>query len=465
MIINSTRATLITDLDSAVVRPVETFFAPYIAQLQSYGSQTLLDLSNVRTSLLNIPSLVQNTFSGIIPFLTDVRNEIVKGAIDVQNFVLGTVIPRLDQIPSQVLAAARQVQMEASAILTPTERAITDFLGSGGPNLEIRFRDPIFKFLSNVQNQVKQTIIALLPRTPDAAFNAALIVAETGIGLYVVGQVEALLVEAVYPTKHLGITEAVKDGLSLLGITQVSASLYAIIVESGFRERLKQYFNFQLQPHKIDALTSQRAVWYLSRTTDQYRTDLKYEGFEDDYIGAKVATLYQPLPPRMLATFTELGLAPTAFVEKHLRRHGADPEDIVDIIKFMQYLPLKAFEAQARSVIYNARKEGIVNDKFGNALLDAFGVPKVQKDWIFRIADLDYQLEQAKLVKDLILQEVIKGNIKAEDAVNQIQELGYTESRAALYVRLTALKAAPKLSKDDLTKLVAEVFGITPLVV
>ncbi len=477
-------------IPSIVSSSIQGFFAQVVSVLNATGSQIqgffqtyvvapLQQAQNFIVSQFNAGlSSVQNFISGLrtdfITYLQQTASSLRQDFATAQNFV-NSRITELQQnvaatnqfLSNSVNQLATNFQMSFSAFATgfaTIGTGIIKALVQEIADLIPKVLDPLASTLNNVllpiTNAVKTELLQRLPRSPDEAINSAIAVAEVSFGAFVAGEIATISLEALYPTKHLGITEAMHKGLDVLGITAITSTLYGLIVTSGWKIRVEQYFNFNLQPHKIPVNTAREAVHYQVRTIEQFQTAMRYDGFDNDAIDAATKTIYKPLPPRMIVKLLDEEVLNDKFYTDMLLQGGLNPAYVADILAAFKFLALKSYAGTVKSLVSSTAKDGFLDTRVGNYILKAFGVPEDQIKWIFTLANLQYQYETRLLLKDTIIAELKKGAITAGEAVAELININMEPSRAAILVKLEAIKNAPTPSKEDRLNLAREVLGL-----
>lgn len=313
----------------------------------------------------------------------------------------------------------------------------------------------------NINNSIKSTLLASLPRSPEQALDSALTVAEIGVATFIAGEVEALVIEALYPTKHVGITETVTEGLKLLGVTEVAAAFYGIIVESGWGLQLQYYFNSQLRPRKPPIDLAKRGLYYGQSSFQDYSDAILFEGYNEKAEDIFINTVFEPIPARLLVSLLEDDLTTSDVVIRELRKAGLDPSVVPDLVRALEFKALKGFESNVKSIIFTVFKDGFLASDLARNIMTVFNIPKAQQEWILSLAVLQFQYEQKKDVKDLILVLVSKGQLAVADGIADLQGLGMSKDRAEVLVKTSAVRAAPSLSKGQRQDLLASALAIS----
>lgn len=455
---------------------IQGFFQTYVTaplvQLQSFL------VSNFNAGIASVTGFINSSISSLTSFVQQTGSSLQSDFANAQNFVNA----RISELQQNV-AAANQYLSTAVNQLSVNFQSVTTAFTQGfltlGPALAKAFiaeiatlvpqvLNPLAGTLINIlqplTNTIKSELLARLPRSPDEAVDNAIALTEIGLGTLISGELAAIGLEALYPTKHLGITEAFHKGIEVLGIGEVTAGLYGLIVKSGFSVRLEQYFNFNLQPHKISAGLAATAVHYQVRTIADYQTALQYEGFDNDAISAAVATIYKPLAPRFLVKLLDDEVFNDDFYTQQLMQSGLDPKYVPQLLQSFQIMHLKSFASTAKTQIFTNYKDGLIDEATATNILKVFGTPQDQIGWILQLANIQYVTEQKVLIKDEIVAEVKKTKIDPGAAVAELINIGYDAKRAAVIIKLAAIQAAPTPSKADRQALADEVLNI-PLAV
>lgn len=484
---------------SSVVSSVETSFNTYIV---SPIRAAISDVSGfVRTTILpalngawsTITSVAGTIGTAVLGGLAQIGKFFV---VDVPNFFHDAYL-RLDQLGHSIYdTAARIGTMISNAVKTTADtvagavsntfnaigndikntvtsgfsfltnigqtlwRDLTNFMSSYIKPFLSTLGHDLGSALTTVNRKIANGIIALLPKTPDQAISSAVLAIEVGLADFLVGEVAALAVEEIQPLKHQGIPEAFHKGLELIGVTEVAAAMYGIIVESGWGQQLRYYFNYNIQPRKIDIATAKTAVWYGVRDLGQFQEDLRYEGFNQDAIDAYTKTLYRPMSAFILEKLIELQVVDNAFALKQLNMSGFSPEDSASLLKAFQNLSLNAFQANAKSIIFQLYKDGFIDESTANTIMTVFAVPKDQQAWILQMAKYQFAYEQKLELRTLIIDEVKKGIITPDDAVNALIGIGMNEDRAKVLVEIAGITTAAALTKAEKAQVLQETLAI-----
>ncbi len=307
---------------------------------------------------------------------------------------------------------------------------------------------------------VKKLILGILPKTPDDAVNAAINASTVGLIALISGEVIGLAVEAVYPTKHWGIPEAIRHGLEYTGVLSIMASLYEIIIHSSYGTLMQYYFNYNIQPRRIDIDRAIRAVWFNVLSIDDLKTELRYEGYSNDAIQAIVSSIYRPMSPFILERLAELQVVSDDFVLKQLLREGFDPADVKDMLIGFKNLALQGFQSSAKSMIFSMYKDGFINADLAQKIMQVFAVPAEQQKWILTLANYQFKYEQQQLLKEYILDAIPKAVLSPDAAVSALVAIGMDKTRAEILVKIKGITTAPPPPKSVRENILKEALAI-----
>ena len=451
-------------LNQAIVQPLSSYFNALSANLGSI-------FASVQQTFLGFPALLTSTLSNF-------GQGLLQGFVNFGTSLIGyfaNLQAKLSDFSADLTIGLSNFGTAFTNFGTQFNAAMGTFASAIWVNLN---NDVVQPFIKNVLNQfnsivtfaadlnatVKNTLLAVLPRTPDDAITSAITVAEIGVATIAAGELASLGLEALYPTKHLGIQEALHKITDITGITAISGTLYGIIVQSGWGRQLSYYFNYQLQPQKIDQGTAERAVWYQQRSVSQYMDDLRFEGYNDDAIEAKVATLYRPIPFRMLTKFIDNGVFNDNFMQGEITKAGFDPALLPQLLQAFQVLKVAQYQSIAKTVIHTVYQHGYLNAELATSALTLVGTPPDQIKIILYFATI---AAQDALLSDLeteVLNEVKKGQTTPADAITILTDLGLDVKRATAKVRIAALQSAPTLPKSAREDILTAALSIPLLV-
>jgi hypothetical protein len=410
-------------------------------------------ISTVRTDLSAVGGAIMSGLTGFVGSIGGTLSSLSAYLTSGFNSLTNSVGSALGSIGSQVSSAFGSIGNAIASGLKTIWSDLVTFFNDYVKPFFAEMGNAIASGLNTIQTAIKNAILSIIPRTPEDAFSSALGFAEIGIGTFVAGEIAALVVEAVYPTKHWGIPEALHKGLEYLGIAEITASLYGIVVESGWRVQLQYYFQYQLQYRRPDPATSIRALWYGVRTEGQVREDLRYEGYSNDFIDAAIKTAYKPLPPFILEKLIELQVVDDAFATRQLLKEGFDPADASSLLKAFQNLSLQGYQANAKSIVFAMFKDGFLDTGTATKILGTFAVPSDQQKWILTLANYQFRYEQQQKLTTLILDQYGKDIISADQAVSSLTALGMDPTRATILVKtkgITSGAAATKAQKAEI---------------
>ena len=484
-------------LQNSLLPAIQSFFAPLQTAFQAAYSAVVALPGQILSAIQSAGSLVNAAISQVRTDLVGLlQTYVINPITQAQNFILSQLSSfastisqdfaaarnfldmRLQEVQQNVAAANQFLSNSVNQLYTGFQvtaetfangfanlgpglaKALVTELAALGPAAVNQVGSVLINALTPLTNAVRNELLQRLPHSPEEAVNSAISVAEIGLGIFISGEIAAIGLEALYPTKHLGITEAFHKATEILGIGAVTASLYEIIVSSGFKLRLEQYFNYNLQPRKISIESAQLAVYYQVRSLSDYATALRYEGYDDDAISAAQATIYKPLNARFLVKLLDEEIFDDSFYVQQLQRSGVDPALVPELLNAFKFMALKSYAGNAKQLIFQTWKDGFLDPGPGAQILAAFGVPDNQIKWIYALATMQYQYEQRLKLKDLAITELQKGAIDPGECMQELISIGMDAKRAAVEIRLAGFKGAPTLGKADRFAIAQEVLSI-----
>ena len=264
-----------------------------------------------------------------------------------------------------------------------------------------------------------------------------------GVGEVITGYILGIAVDATHPLKKWGALQFTEKILEVLGVTEIAAALTGIIIESGWRLQMEYFFNYNVQPRRVDEGTSLTAVYYGARSLQQYQTDLQYEGFNDEAIAAKVATMFRPIPNIILNTMFDEGLLSDDQVQAQLAKRGFDPSDLATLSQALENKKLTSYQSTAASLVFNYFKDGMVDIPTAQGILASFNIPINQVNWILTLANYEYKYEQFTKLVTYVQDEFAKNIISASEAVDMLVALGMEVDRATVLIATKGLTQAP----------------------
>jgi len=263
-------------------------------------------------------------------------------------------------------------------------------------------------------------------------------------------------VENLHPLHSLHLQELFDRIVELFSVDKIPEKVVEGFFAFGLFKQLEYALNFELRPRLTELSTETRAVWYGYESTDELRQALALEGFTPDLADKYVKTIYRPMPPFILRYLVETGLASHDFLTRQLAMEGFDPSDVPYIAKIFDALELVPFQNQVKQVIYTYYKTGLINDAEATQIMNVFGIPKAQQEWILKTASIDFENEQKTLLGNLTLDLLAKAEITVDQAIASLVKIGYRESRARLLANIRAVTAAPPPPKSTRAQLLQE---------
>ena len=429
--ISSALSTISSDvlngLNNYVVAPIEAFFAGIagavgdLAQnLSAVGSFVVSGFNQLATGLGGLVS----DFTGAIASL----GRAIWTALS--DFVTKDVIPALQTVWLDIQAGFAWIGQQMQGIF------------------------------NDAMSLLRDGLIAVLPKTPDEALDSAFLALGLGAGATIGGHLIGIAVDATHPLKKWGVQTLVQETLNVLGVTTLAGAMYGIIVSSGWGEQLHHFFNYNLQPKFIDSGSSAIAVYYGNRSVEQYREDLRYEGFNDDAINAKVSTLYNPLPRLIMQTMFQEGLIDDDTIRTEILKSGYDPAQAGTIVQALQNRNLVSYQDTVKSLIFSYFKDGFTDVNTAKAICSAFNIPSNQVQWILTLANYEFKYEQYQKLVTYVIDLFAKQELSAADAVDALISLGMDKDRADVLVATKGITQAPTLPATNRAQILQDALSL-----
>jgi hypothetical protein len=401
---------ILNGLNNYVVAPIEAFFAGIASTVGDLG-QTLANVGSFVVSGFN------QLATGLNGFVSDFTGGIASLADAVwkalSDFVTSDVIPAIQTVWTDIRAVFVWIEQEAQGIYNSAMTLLRDGL------------------------------LQVLPYSPDEALDSAFLALGLGVGATISGHVIGMSVDATHPLKKWGVQNLMQETLNVLGISAIAGSMYGIIVSCGWGAQLKYFFNYATQPMRLDENGSAQGVFYGVRTIDQYAEDLRYEGYNDDAINTKKATMFKPLPRLIMQTMFEEGLIDDASMQTEIMKTGYDPSQSQIITQAIENKKLVSYQDTVKSLVFSYFKDGFTDVNTAKQICAAFNIPQNQVQWILTLANYEFKYEQYQKLVVWIQNEFAKNIIDAEAAVNMLVALGMTIDRATVLIATKGLTQAP----------------------
>ena len=427
----------------------------------SYLGNTLTSIAN--SIVQNVSGFVGYVGKGINSFfgaLSAIGNSISSALSGVYNALRADLGAVGHSIASSVTGTVNSVGNALSGIGKAIIDALNKYIVEPLQAFIRGAGQSIHSAIASFDAGVKKLILGILPKTPNDAVNAAINASTVGLISLIGGEVIGLAIEAVYPTKHWGIPEAIRHGLEYTGVLSIMSSLYEIIIHSSYGTLMQYYFNYTIQPKRIDIQNAIRAVWFNVLSIDDLKTELRYEGYSNDAIQAIVSSIYRPMSPFILERLAELQVVSDDFVLKQLLREGFDPADVKDMLIGFQNLALQGFQSSAKSMIFSMYKDGFINVDLAQKIMQVFAVPSEQQKWILTLANYQFKYEQQQLLKEYILDAIPKNVLSPEAAVSALVAIGMDKTRAEILVKIKGITTAPPPPKSVRENILKEALAI-----
>jgi hypothetical protein len=259
----------------------------------------------------------------------------------------------------------------------------------------------------------------------------------------------AIGLEALYPTKHLGINQLVGYMADFAGFSKATGPIVDAQLKNALHgpaeHQAAKFFRTHL-PSSRDVLEQayQRHV-----TATDYRRALELEGYPDDWINVLVADMYVDPRAREVITLLEGADIDPAWLTGKFREIGWDDVDVAKAVEAsMHRMRQPATDRYARSI-------GSSYVKGWRGLDDVRDAAKnvTQDDGYLEVWQLALREEKAnKNAEDLaaaVLAQYQNDLVTADVADEMLESLGYPEPERNKRLAITALARNQVLVKSD----------------
>ncbi|MEM3829934.1 MAG: hypothetical protein QXP36_12100 [Conexivisphaerales archaeon] len=423
-----------------------------VSQVVNAIEQGLNDVKNffsqlgthILDGLQTLAQQLQTAFSTVVNDLTNAFNDILKGLESVGEMIFNA----LKDAGSVVVSALKTFGTDAYDALKVVTHDILAGLGDIVKAIENAFKDIPMTLLSQLQGFNRANIQDQFAKLVSFLAVPALTYIGTTLGVKVI--------ENLHPFHELHIQEFSDKIMEMFAVDTIPEKVMEGIVEFGVFKPLEYSLNFLLRPKISDLAIETRALLYGYETQDELAQALAIEGYTPDLIDKYLKTVYRPLSPFVLRYLIETGLASKDFVLRQLQMEGFPPDEIPTILNIFEALDLVPFQNQAKSVIYQYYRDGLMDEQTATNIMNVFQVPKAQQEWILQMAKIDFNLSQKTQLVQLTLDLLARAEINVDQCINSLIKIGVNPDRAKTQCNIRAITAAPPPPKSTRATLLQE---------
>ncbi|MEM3845056.1 MAG: hypothetical protein QXU98_05085 [Candidatus Parvarchaeota archaeon] len=400
--------------------------------------------SHILDGLTTLAQQLQTAFSSVINDISNAFSDILKGLESIGEMIFNA----LKDAGTIVVSALKTFGTDAYDALKVVTSDILAGLNDIVKAIENAFKDIPMSLLNqlegfnraNIQDQFAKLVSFL-------AVPAATYVGTT-LGVKVL--------ENLHPFHELHIQEFSDKIMEMFAVDTIPEKVMEGIVEFGVFKPLEYSLNYLLRPKISDLGIETRALIYGYETPDELAEALAIEGYTPDLIDKYLKTIYRPLSPFVLRYLIETGLASKEFVLRQLQMEGFPPDEIPTILNTFDALDLVPFQNQAKSIIYQYYRDGLMDEATATNIMNVFQVPKVQQEWILQTAKIDFNLSQKTQLVQLTLDLLSRAEITVDQCIESLVKIGVNQDRAKTQCNIRAITAAPPPPKSTRALLLQE---------
>ncbi|MCW1302714.1 MAG: hypothetical protein QXX36_03750 [Candidatus Rehaiarchaeum fermentans] len=400
--------------------------------------------THILDGLQTLAQQLQTAFSTVINDLTSAFNDILKGLESIGEMLFNAI----KDTGSVVVSALKTFGTDAYDALKVVTQDILAGLNDIVRAIENAFKDIPMSLLQQIQGFNRANIQDQFAKLVSFLAIPAATYIGTTLGVKVI--------ENLHPFHELHIQEFSDKIMEMFAVDTIPEKVMEGIVEFGVFKPLEYSLNFLLRPKISDLAIETRALIYGYETEDELRQALAIEGYTDDLIDKYIKTIYRPLSPFVLRYLIETGLASKDFVLRQLQMEGFPPDEVPTILNIFEALDLVPFQNQAKAVIYQYYRDGLMDENTARNIMNVFQIPKVQQDWILAVAKTDFELSQKTQLVQLTLDLLARAEINVDQCINTLVKIGVNPDRAKTQCNIRAITAAPPPPKSTRAMLLQE---------
>ncbi|MEM3844942.1 MAG: hypothetical protein QXU98_04500 [Candidatus Parvarchaeota archaeon] len=424
-----------------VVNQVINVLEQGLNNLQNFFSQLG---SHILDGLQTLAQQLQTAFSTVVNDLTNAFNDILKGLESIGEMLFNA----LKDASTIITDALKTFGVDAYNALKTITQDILAGLNDIVKAIEDAFKHIPLSLLEQIQGFNRANI-----QDQFAKLMAFLAIPAT---TYIGTTLGVKIIENLHPFHELHIQEFTDKIMEMFAVDTIPEKVMEGIVEFGVFKPLEYSLNYILRPKISDLAIETRALIYGYETEDELRQALAIEGYSDDLIDKYIKTIYRPLSPFVLRYLIETGLASKDFVLRQLQMEGFPPDELPTIIKIFEALDLVPFQNQAKAVIYQYFRDGLMDEQTARNIMNVFGIPKVQQDWILAIAKTDFELSQKAQLVQLTLDLLSRAELTVQQCIDSLVKIGVNPDRAKTLCNIRAITSAPPPPKSTRAMLLQE---------
>jgi len=313
--------------------------------------------------------------------------------------------------------------------------------------------DAVAPELNNFGDKIfKKTLTILLGGgvvTPEMAPGLAGQMFGFALGAGIAAHAASVASEILYPTKTLGINQAIGMIAELGSFGPIAAATLGQVHYSALRRPMGYYVDSITRSRLPDEFMLQQMVFEGVLSEAEFKNTLKYYGYSDKWIERYWPTMFGDPRYFELSMMIEDQMASDAWIKNRVKELGYEP-DVNEVME--KGLIKKAIRTQRQDYYkqaFNLFKEGMVPREYFNKVLDELEFRPEARAFAVKSAELAYlydvTTDEIKYWTDSYLKDLVTD----DDLALRLSLLGLNRWRVNLHVRLAHVRKYKRPAAED----------------
>lgn len=372
--------------------------------------------------ILWLPRIFWSIIIGFTAWATIVSIFDPKGLPKVKNLIYNWTSAAVGLFGRLVGDAAPGLQVAAQAIV--------DAANAHGGGLMAVFRAPAAALAETVFKEQFDALATNGLSTPDNATQTASLAMGTAFGRGVASAAVTAAFEATFPEKLNTLNGAGPMLAKMAGFDEVAARVLEPLYANAFGKSLEYAFRAQFKPELPDEADAVR--WHARRllNDDQLRAVFAFSGLKDQYETPYIASAYNSVSPRVLATLFEDTPFPRDDISHMMEFSGVRPLDLPILLDAFERATTKNVRHQYLSALLIAAERGTLDDTDLDASLDGLNFSTDAKNYVHLTVNLRRLEQLAELYRKQVTSLYETGQIGDNDYVPALTAIGIADADA-----------------------------------
>jgi hypothetical protein len=434
-----------TNIWDAITVQIPNFFS-YLWQQMKQNFWDLL--SDVKNLVIDIKEHLSNLFAPVINRIQNIGSYLWQALKDFWQWIY-------DWFKNDIYPTLKEYYIKAKEEITEKAIAVNDY----------------------VELNLKQ----FAPMTPEKVPKLALEVLGTCMGFGLLAHLTSITVEAIYPTKELGLHYLAGFFGDLGNFGGIGAAIMGTLITVGIKQSMTYHYSNLLRPNILDERTL--AITKSKREINdvQFEQTMRYHGYPEALIESQKNIVFRD--PRLTEVFRVLGiLSPPVeitgegaqwlakanivpenqqnwWIYAKLGKYGLSDEDLDFIAKAVSENLKKYEQSLFIGRVRDLFKEGLISEEEAVSQLAHAGLRDDVITYRVQGMKLEYNYNRAKELKDNTVYQFRNDLISEDDFRDMLDGAGYTPDSIDLVVNTEKIRRLPKLrqeEKKEAAKAVAE---------